>query len=267
VVACALAAPLFIDARQLSVVDATGPPLAPPSLRFPLGTDEAGRSVLTLTVWGSRASLLVGFTAMALAVGTGTLAGLLSAHFGGWAGAALGRVGDWFLVLPQLPFAIALASVLRPGAGPVILAIAATSWAGVARVVRAAVLSVEAQPFLERVRVLGGGHWHQLRAHVLPAITPLVIANAAMTLANAVLTEATLSFLGLGDPGQVSWGSMLRLATVSGAATAGDWWYVLAPGLAIVAVVLAFSGCGRALQASIQARAKGFDAPRRARRR
>jgi peptide/nickel transport system permease protein len=163
----------------------------------------------------------------------------------------LGRLTEGFLVLPQVPFAVALGAVLGPGHGAVIMAIALTSWVMVARTVRAGVLAVEARPHLERVRALGAGHWHQLWAHVLPDVLPLVLASASLTVANAILAESTLAFLGLGDPDTVSWGGMLRRAALAGAATAGAWWYLLAPGLAIVAVALAFGACARAVEAKL----------------
>ncbi len=241
----AVLAPLLIPAGRLDPVRATGPPLAPPSYRFPLGTDSAGRSVLELTLCGSRWSLLIGVTATVLAVGLGAAIALASGHFGGPGGAVLDRAVEWFVILPQLPFAVALGGVLAPGALPVLLAIAVTSWAGVARVVRAAVLAVEAEPYLERVRALGAGHVHQLRHHVLPAVRPVVLATASLTLANAVLTETTLSFLGLGDPTRVSWGSVLHDAAVTGAVTAGAWWCLLPPGLALIVLVLGFEASAR----------------------
>jgi peptide/nickel transport system permease protein len=246
----AAGAPLIIEPHDLDVTAATGPSLAPPSSQFPLGTDETGRSVLPLTVWGARISLTVGLLATALGVGLGALVGVIAGHFPGWPTALLVRVTDWFLVLPALPLAVALAAVLDRGILAVVLAVAATTWAGVARVIRAQVLAVEASPFLERAKALGGGHWHQLRIHVLPAILPLVFATATLNMANAILAEATLSFLGLGEPGQVSWGSMLRHAITAGAVTTGAWWYLLPPGAAITVVVLTFGLCGRSLESS-----------------
>jgi peptide/nickel transport system permease protein len=130
----------------------------------------------------------------------------------------------------------------------VIVVIGVTSWPGTARLVRAQTLSVEARPYLERARVLGGGHWHQMSRHVLPNVMPLVLANTTLTVAIAILSETTLSFLGLGDPFRVSWGSMLDSAFSNGAISAGAWWYLLPPGLCVVAVVLAFTLVGRALE-------------------
>ena len=133
----------------------------------------------------------------------------------------------------------------------IILAIGVTSWAGTARVVRSQTLTVEARPYIERARALGAGHRHVIMRHVLPAVLPLVLANTTLTVGSAVIAESTLSFLGLGDTTKLSWGSMLKPALDTGAATAGFWWYVLPPGLAIVVVVLCFTLVGRALESVI----------------
>jgi peptide/nickel transport system permease protein len=244
----ALIAPVLVSERNVSVLDAHGPLLSPPSLRYPLGTDENGLSIVDLLIAGSRSSLVIGFASTALAVGVGVLVGLAAGYLSGWPPAALGWVTEWFLLLPQVPFAMVLAGVLPPGTAPLVLAIAVTSWAGVARVVRAATLTAKTAPHLDRIRALGASTWHQLREHLLPAVLPQVTAVATLTLANVVLAEATLAFLGLGDPGQPTWGTMLRQASVSGAVSAGAWWYLLFPGLAIAAVVFAAGACGRALE-------------------
>jgi peptide/nickel transport system permease protein len=244
----ALAAPLLFSHDQLEVTKATGRVLAPPSAGFPLGTDESGRSVLALVVWGARVSLLVGIAATVISMAIGTLVGVASGHFGGWSGGVLERLTDWFLVIPFLPLAIALATVLGSSLLNVIIVIGVTSWPGTARLVRAQTLAVESRPYLERARVLGGGHWHQMSRHVLPNVMPLVLANTTLTVAIAILSETTLSFLGLGDPFRVSWGSMLENAFAAGAISVGAWWYLLPPGIAVVAVVLAFTLIGRAME-------------------
>lgn len=244
----ALLAPLLFAAEQLEVTQATGSVLASPAAGFPLGTDESGRSVLALVVWGARVSLLVGIAATAISVAIGTVVGVGSGHFRGAGGGLLGRLTDWFLVIPFLPLAIVLATVLGSSLLNVIVVIGITSWPATARLVRAQTLAVEARPYLERARVLGGGHWHQMTRHVLPNVTPLVLANTTLTVAVAILSETTLSFLGLGDPFRVSWGSMLDNAFAAGAISAGAWWYLLPPGLCVVAVVLAFTVIGRALE-------------------
>ena len=247
-VVLALTAPLLFAHDELEVTKATGAVLAPPGDGYLLGTDESGRSVLAMVVWGARVSLLVGIAATVISMAIGTLVGISSGHFGGWVGGVLERLTDWVLVIPFLPLAIALATVLGSSLLNVIIVIGVTSWPGTARLVRAQTLAVESRPYLERARVLGGGHWHQMSRHVLPNVMPLVLANTTLTVAIAILSETTLSFLGLGDPFRVSWGSMLDSAFSAGAISAGAWWYLLPPGLCVVAVVLAFTLVGRALE-------------------
>jgi len=248
----ALAGPVLVPDDQVSLIKATGPLLSPPSLHFPLGTDENGLSVLALAVRGTRLSLTVGLSATLIAITIATVVGVSAGHLGGRPAAALVRVNEWFLVLPQLPFATALAAVLRPGAASIALAIAVTSWAPAARTIQAAVHSFESLPYLDPVRALGGGHWHQLRRQVIPAVSPVILANALLIGANAILAESAMSFLGLGDPGQLSWGRMLQQAAASGAVTAGAWWYLLVPGAAIMAVVLAFGAAARERESAFE---------------
>lgn len=247
----ALAAPLLASARGLDVTRATGPLLAAPSLAYPLGTDATGRSVLTLVLWGARVSLLVGLIAALLSTLVGASVGVLAAQLGGLPGAALMRMTDWFLVLPALPLAITLATALGRGMQTIVLVVGLTYWPSTARLVRAQALAIGGRGYLERARVLGAGHWWQISRHILPGVLPVVLASSTLMVANAILLEATLAFLGLGDPNNVSWGTMLRAALTSGAVTAGAWWYLLAPGLAIVVVVLAFTLCGRAVESAL----------------
>jgi peptide/nickel transport system permease protein len=246
--AAALCAPLFVGADDLSAIRAPGAPLQPPSAGFPLGTDGYGRSMVAVTVWGARISLTVGFLATAVSIAIGAAVGVCAAHFRGWTETVLMRVTDWFLVLPTLVLAAALASVLPRGVATVVVAIGVTSWATTARLVRAQTLTVEARPFIERAKALGGGHWHVMTRHVLPNVLPLVLAQTTLTVSGAILAEATLAFLGLGDPTKVSWGTTLQFARQVGAVSAGDWWVLLPPGIAIAVVSLAFTLCGRALE-------------------
>lgn len=257
IVALAVAAPLLTDASELDVTRASGGILQAPDSSHWLGTDESGRSVLLLTLWGARVSLLVGSAAALLSVVIGTVFGVLAAHFGGWTSTILMRITDFFLVLPALVLAIALSTVLARGMATIVLAIGVTSWATTARLVRAQTLTVETRPYIERARALGGGHWHIIGKHVLPAVLPLVFANTTLSVASAIIAESTLSFLGLGDPSVVSWGSMLKSAMDTGAVTGGAWWYLLPPGLGIVAVVLSFTLCGRALEVVFNPRLRG----------
>jgi peptide/nickel transport system permease protein len=245
-VVLALLADVLAPEARLSVTNAPGAPLEPPSPRFWLGTDELGRSVLDLVIQGSQISLLVGFLATAISMLIGALVGISAGYFGGWIGALLMRITDWFLVIPFLPLAIVLAAILGRSLFVIALVIALVTWPGTARVVRAQVLSLKERPYVERARALGANHRQIIARHILPNVFPLIFANTILVVAVAILTEATLSFLGLGDPFSVSWGSILESAFVEGAISLGAWWYLVPPGLCIVLVVLGFTMCGYA---------------------
>lgn len=250
----ALTAPLTVGSGVSSVTDAPGRPLQGPSGAFPLGADRYGRNLLGLVVWGSRVSLLVGLLAAVLSVAIGALVGITAGHFrGAWA-TVLMRVTDWFLVMPTLVLAIALATVLSRSLGTVVLAIGVTSWPTTARLVRAQTLAVESRPYIERARALGGGHWHVMSRHVLPNVMPLVLAQTTLMVSTSILSEATLAFLGLGDPSVVSWGGLLQDAREAGAVSSGDWWYLVPPGVAVAVVALAFTLCGRAVESVLNPR-------------
>jgi peptide/nickel transport system permease protein len=248
VTALALAAPLFIHPSDLDVINASGPSLAPPSAQYPLGTDQAGRSVLTLLIWGTRPSLAIGVIATVLTMILGSVIGLVAGHYGGGSSRVLMAVTDWFIALPTLPLAIALAAVLGQGDASITIAIAVTSWPGTARLIRAQTLAVEARPFIERAKALGARDGQLMARQVLPNVAPFILVSATLTVASAILSETTLTFLGLGNPVDVSWGSMINQAFFQGAVTSGAWWYILPPGIAILIVVLGFTLVGRAVE-------------------
>ncbi|MCX4979268.1 ABC transporter permease [Streptomyces sp. NBC_00620] len=244
----ALTAPLTVGSDVQSVTNAPGGPMESPSAEFPLGTDQFGRDLLGLVVWGARVSLLVGLLAAVLSVAIGALIGITAGHFRGWFATVMMRITDWFLVMPTLVLAIALATVMSRSLGTIILAIGVTTWPTTARLVRAQTLAVESRPYIERAKALGGGHWHIMSRHVLPNVMPLVLAQTTLIISSAILAEATLAFLGLGDPTVVSWGGLLQDAREAGAVSAGKWWYLVPPGIAIAGVALAFTLCGRAVE-------------------
>jgi peptide/nickel transport system permease protein len=256
IIAIALLAPLIAPAEGLEVTKATGGVLEPPSADYPLGTDENGRSVVTLLIWGARVSLLVGIVATVISMVIGTVVGIASGFFEGWTARLLFRLTEWFLVLPFLLLAIVVASVLPRSLFNIALVIGITSWAGTALLIRSQTLSIKERPYLERARALGAGRWHQMTRHVLPNVMPMVFANTTLTVAIAILAETTLSFLGLGDPGTVSWGSMLQSAFDVGAMTTGAWWYIVPPGLCVLTVVLSFTLVGQALEEIFNPRLK-----------
>lgn len=244
----AVAAPLLADPDGLEVTKATGGILVGPSDGFPLGTDDNGRSVLTLLVWGSRISLFVGLFATLISMVIGTVIGLASGFFEGWGAAVLFRFTEWFLVIPFLPLALILATILGRSLLNIAIVIGITSWPATALLIRSQTLSIKERPYLERARVLGAGRRQQITRHVLPNVMPMVFANTTLTVAVAILTETTLSFLGLGDPTRVSWGSMLDDAFRVGAMTTGAWWFIVPPGICVVLVVLSFTLVGQALE-------------------
>jgi peptide/nickel transport system permease protein len=228
--------------------------LVGPSGDHLLGTEENGRDVLSLLLHGTRVSMLVGFSAALVSAVIGAVVGITAGYFGGWVDRILTAIDDWFLVIPFLPLAIVLAALLDPATFPggrlgiLILVIGITGWAGTSRIVRSQVLSVKERVFVERARALGASTPWILRKQILPNVLPLIFANTVLIIAVAILTESTLSFLGLGDPTRVSWGTMLDLANGAGAMAQGAWWYFIPPGACIVAVVLAFTMVGYAIE-------------------
>lgn len=240
--------PIFIDPASIEPATADGPLLAAPSFAYPLGTDNYGRSMLALMVEGARISLLVGFTAAMGTMFIGAGIGITAGYFGGTrVDTVLNGITNWFLVLPWIALAIALTAVIGPTLVNVIVVIAITSWASTARVVRSQALSVKERPFIERSRALGAGHRHLITRHVLPNVFPILFANAVLMIALAILSETTLSILGLGPADALSWGRIIDDSFSAGALSAGWWWWLIPPGLAIMAVTLSFTMVGFAL--------------------
>jgi peptide/nickel transport system permease protein len=218
--------------------------LAKPSTDHWLGTTEQGSDVFSQVLAGARVSIVVGFAAAAISALLGAFVGLLGGYFGGWTDRSLDAFENWFLVLPQIPLMIVLARLLEPSLGVLIAVIGLTSWAGTGRIVRAQVLTLRERAFVERARALGASDGYIIRTHILPNTLPLIFANTVLIVAVAILSEAALAFLGLGDPTRISWGTMLENAFSSGAPSAGAWWYVIPPGLCITLLVLSVSILG-----------------------
>lgn len=218
--------------------------LQAPSWSHPLGTTESGSDVLSQLLVGARVSLVVGFAAAIISAVLGSIVGLVGGYFGGWTDRGLDALENWFLVIPTLPLMIVLARLLEPSLTVLIAVIGLTSWAGTGRIVRAQVLTLRERAFVERARALGAGDGYIIRTHILPNTLPLIFANTVLIVAVAILSEAALAFLGLGDPTRISWGTMLENAFTNSAPSAGAWWYVIPPGLCITMVVLAVSLLG-----------------------
>ena len=245
----AIAAPLLADEAGLRAINVThNPTFANPSEFGPLGTDSLGRDVMTQFIWGARTSLLVGLAATILAILIGSIVGITAGFYGGKIGGVLMRITEWFLVIPFLPLAIVLAAILGPSVQNIILVIGITSWPSTTRLIQAQVLTLRERDYVDRSRALGASNWHLMSRHILPNVSPLILANTTLTVPIVILSEATLSFLGLGDPSNASWGKMLDDAFESGAVTLEAWWYFVPPGLGILLVVLAFTLVGQALE-------------------
>lgn len=217
-----------------------------PSFSHPLGTDNLGRDVLAYLVNGSRSSLFVGVTATMISMVLGTLIGIAAGYLGGWVDNILMRITDFFLVLPWLPFCMVLAAILGNSIWNIILVIGLTGWSGTARIIRAQTLSVKEQQYVERTRSIGAGKWHIMMKHILPNVFPLVFSEAILIVSSSILTETSLAFLGLGDPTNPSWGTMLNDAYSTGAMTVGAWWYFITPGICVILVALGFTLMGYA---------------------
>jgi peptide/nickel transport system permease protein len=253
-------APSFFVGDLQTVTSASGLPLDPPSLGHLLGTDELGRDILNLTVHGTRISMVIGLLATVITIVLGALVGILAGYVGGRTDTLLMRVTDFFLVLPTFVLALILAPIILDlvGSGSevfgirvtlivIVVVIGITSWASTARIIRSQTLSVKERAFVGRARVIGSGGGHIMWRHILPNVMNLIVANTVLVFGGAILTETTLSFIGLGDPFAPSWGEILNAAESAGAMGLGAWWYVVPPSVCIVLVVLAFTLVGSAL--------------------
>ena len=229
--------------------ETTGAPFSPPSRAHLLGTNDVGQDILSELIFGVRISLTIGFLAAVLAISIGTLVGVVAGYSGGWIDAALMRLVDVILVVPFLPLMILLAAYLGPSFWNIVIVIGVLVWARPARVIRAQVLSLKSLDFVDAARAMGGSARRILLRHVLPGVLSLSLAQFILAAGTAILIEASLSFLGLGDPTAKSWGSTLYYAQVRSAFLSGAWkWWVLPPGLLITAAVLGFAFTGFALE-------------------
>jgi peptide/nickel transport system permease protein len=233
-------------------------PFLPPSRAHVLGTNDIGQDIASELIYGARISLTIGFLAAAVAVSIGTAVGLAAGYFGGWTEAVAMRAVDLVLVIPFLPLMILLAAYLGPSFWNIIVVIGALVWARPARVIRAQVLSVKALDYVEAACALGCRHGRVILRHVLPAVLPLALAQFILAASNAILIEASLSFLGLGDPTAKSWGTVLYYAQVRNAFLSGAWvWWVIPPGLLITAATLGFAFTGFALEEVLNPKMRG----------
>jgi peptide/nickel transport system permease protein len=226
----------------------------PPSPEYWFGTDEIGRDVLSRVIWGARASLLAGLVSVCIPLALGVPIGLLAAYVGGWTDGFISRFTDAMLAVPFLILAIALAAFLGPSLTNAMIAIGVSATPVFIRLTRAQVLAVKVEDFVEAARAVGNPHWRIALRHILPNVLPPLIVQATLSIAAAVIAEASLSFLGLGQqPPAPSWGSMLNTAKnfVDQAP-----WMAIWPGLSIFLLVLSFNLLGDGLRDALDPKHK-----------
>ncbi|MBI4354087.1 MAG: ABC transporter permease [Candidatus Omnitrophica bacterium] len=220
--------------------------LLPPSAQYWLGTDLLGRDVLSRLVYGARISLVIGLIAVGVAVLIGTMVGLIAGYLGGRVDSVVMRFVDTMLAFPSIFLLLAVIAMLSPSIYNIMVVIGLTSWMGVARLVRAEVLTVKEREFVLAARTIGASTARIMLRHVLPNVVTPVLVAATLGVGGAILTESVLSYLGLGvQPPTPSWGNILNEGRV---ALGVAWWLTLTPGVCILVTVLAFNLLGEGLR-------------------
>lgn len=243
VVATALLAPFIYPGDPMSLA---GKPFIWPGQdpAFPLGTDSLGRDVAAGLAWGARVTLLVGFFAMALGILAGLLTGALAGYLGGWTDIAIVKLIEIVQTPPNFVLLVVLVAIAQPTLTTIVVAIAVVTWPTAARIVRTEFRQLRERDFVLAAKSLGYGHLRIMAVEILPSALPPIIVTSSILLATAILMESALSFLGLGDPNVVTWGSMIG----EGRPLLRSAWYLSAiPGFAIVITVLALNMLGDAL--------------------
>src|SRR5499427_155790 len=248
IVAVAVAAPVLEPTNPFAIVSK---PFSPPFGDFLFGTDSLGRDLLAGLMYGARTSLLIAIIATLAAVAFGTLVGSVAGFYGGIVDNVLMRISEFFQTIPSFISAIALVAILAPSAKSIVIAIATVSWPTISRVVRGEVLTIKARDFVQAAVVAGQRDMSILVGQVLPnALAPLIVTGSLLV-ANAILIESALSFLGLGAPDLMSWGFQIG----AGRAFLRDaWWLVTVPGIAILLTVLAINLVGEGLNDALNPR-------------
>jgi peptide/nickel transport system permease protein len=230
--------------------------LQPPSATYWFGTDSLGLSIFDQVIWGTRTSLYVGFVSAFISVLIGVPIGLMSGYYGGRVSTIGMGLTDIFLTLPILPLMIILAAVLGTGVSNIAIIIGLFSWPFIARVTRAETLSISEKQFIEAAKAIGTREYKILFKHILLNASPPILVNMTIIMATAVISEAGLSFLGLGDPSSWSWGRILQNAHASGAIIQA-WWFSLFPSVSIMVLVLSFNFLGVGINEALNPKQRG----------
>jgi len=226
----------------------------PPDSTYLLGTDDLGRDLLSGVLWGARVSLLVGLLSAFTSTLIGVIVGSASGYYGGWADDLLMRLTEFFLVIPRFFLALIIVALFGSSIWNIIFVIGILSWPVTARLVRAEFLSLRGKEFVEAVRAIGAPDRRIILRHMLPNAGPPIVISGSLQIARAILMEAGLSFLGLGDPNQMSWGMMLYNAQRF---LRHAWWTATFPGLAIFFIVMGFNLIGDGLNDALNPKQKG----------
>lgn len=225
-----------------------------PSAQYLFGTDEIGRDVLSRVIWGARASLMAGLVSVCISMALGVPIGLMAGYVGGWTDSLISRFTDAMLAVPFLILAIALAAFLGPSLSNAMVAIGVSAMPVFIRLTRAQVLAVKVEDFVEAARAVGNPHWRIALRHILPNVLPPLIVQSTLAIAAAIIAEASLSFLGLGQqPPAPSWGSMLNTAKNY---VDNSPWMAIWPGLSIFLLVLSFNLLGDGLRDALDPKHK-----------
>ncbi|MGC8850243.1 MAG: ABC transporter permease, partial [Candidatus Bathyarchaeia archaeon] len=217
-----------------------------------MGTDSYRRDLLLGILWGTPIALLVGLLTATLSTLSGLTLGAVSGYYLGRVDEVIQRFTDFMMSIPALPILILLSFLLRPSIWNIILLLALFGWMGVCKVARSMAMQLREEAYVEAARSMGASNTWIILHHILPQLLPYMFAQAALTVPSAILSEAALSFLGLGDPTIVTWGKILHDAQIAGAAVNNYWWWVLTPGVLIALVALSFSLLGNALDRILQ---------------
>ena len=231
-IAClAIFAPLIAQYDPNAVV---GPSYAKPSAEFLLGTNDVGYDIFSELVYGAQYSLLVGLTSAAIAAGIGIVVGVLSGWFGGMIDSILMKITSFFITIPYLPLVIVLTAFLPKGFISMSLILGLVSWPEIARILRSQTMKMRSREYILSIQAMGVSHWYVIRTHVIRELLPLVTYQLILRIKASILSEAALSFLGLGEPTVKSWGSMLYYAQAKDAFMTDAWlWWVIPPGICI----------------------------------
>jgi peptide/nickel transport system permease protein len=225
-----------------------------PDSRYFMGTDDLGRDLFSGVLWGARTSMMVGLLAALTSTVIGVIIGALAGYYGGVIDDLLMRVTEFFLVIPRFFLVLVIVALFGNSIWNVILVIGVLSWPVTARLVRVEFLSIREKEFVEGARAIGASDLRIIFSHILPNATPPIVVSGSLQIARAILMEAGLSFLGLGDPNQVSWGVMLYNAQRF---LRHAWWTAMFPGMAIFFVVMGFNLVGDGLNDALNPKQKG----------